>query len=228
MKIIVSGNVPLSAQAVKDAPVFRDWAARLDSDWRGSVTINVAGVWGGEVQMLQMSVAREGKPWPEQITLRSETVDVLTVVTDGNQSWVVFVEQEREAAGGRVYSNPAGGREWSETAAAASHRELREELGLESTDIRFDVELSELFAGTVLATPGITNERVYMMKATIWARPGDLDAFLEELRGKKTGVTAEGEDITLTVVPAQQAREFIFSQSQLDAKTLLSLGYARL
>ncbi len=210
-----------------EVPVFKDWANRLGTDWRGEVTINAADIWGEpqQVHMLQVAVAREGSPWPVRITLRSETVDVLVIVTDGTERWAVFVEQEREASGGRVFSNAAGGREWSETPREAANRELWEELGLDDTNIAFDAEISLLIPRPVLASPGITNERAYMMRAVLRVLPDNLEAFLEELRGKKTGVTAEGEDITLTLQPADQARDFILAQQDPDAKTLLSLAY---
>lgn len=230
MRINISTGIPLLREQLMGVPVFRDWISRLAPDWNGEVTINAADIRGEprQVQMLQMTVAREGNPWPTRITLRSETVDVLVVVTDGVQRWVVFVEQERDAAGGRVFSNAAGGREWQETEDEAANRELWEELGLSRTSIKFDVELSLLIPQPVLATPGITNERVYMMQAVIRVMPSDLGLFLGELRGKKTGVTAEGEDLTLNVQPASRAREFILGQLNPDAKTLLSLAYAGL
>lgn len=230
MKINIGAGVPLSPQEVVEVPVFKDWTNRLSADWNGEVTINAADIWGEpkQVHMLQMTVAREGSPWPVRITLRSETVDVLVVVTDGIKRHAVFVEQERDASGGRVISNAAGGREWSETADEAANRELWEELGLSDTNIKFGVELSLLIPRPVLASPGITNERVYMMRAVIQVLPRHFEAFLSEMRGKKTGVTAEGEDLTLIVQPASKARGFILDQSDPDAKTLLSLAYAGL
>lgn len=230
MKINIGAGVPLSPREVAEVPVFKDWMNRLSADWHGEVTISAADIWGEpkQVHMLQMTVARQGSPWPVRITLRSETVDALVIVTDGTRQRVVFVEQERDAAGGRVFSNAAGGREWSETVDEAANRELWEELGLSDTDIEFKVDLSLLIPRPVLASPGITNERVYMIRAVIYVAPEDFEAFLAELRGKKTGVTAEGEDLTLTVQFADQARSFIVGQSDPDAKTLLSLAYAGL
>lgn len=230
MKISIGAGVSMTAQEVVKTPVFKDWASRLDADWRGEVTINAADIWGEpkQVHMLQMTVARQGKPWPIRITLRSQTVDVLVVVTDRITQWVVFVEQERDATGGKVFSNAAGGREWSETAGHAANRELWEELGLNSISTPFGVNFSLLIPRPVLASPGITNERVYMIQATIDVLPQDLKRFLGELRNKRTGVTAEGEDLKLTVLPANQARKFILQQPNPDAKTLLSLAYARL
>jgi 8-oxo-dGTP pyrophosphatase MutT (NUDIX family) len=228
VKINIGADVPLSLLEVEEAPVFKDWADRLPPDWDGEVTINAADIWGEpeEVHMLQMAVATQGSPWPVRITLRSETVDILVIVTDGTKRYVVFVEQEREATGGKVVSNAAGGREWSETVRRATERELWEELGLDNTNIQFEVELSGLIAGPVLASPGITNERVHMVKAVISVAPRDFGAFLEELHGKKTGVTAEGEELTLIVQPVDQARTFIADQQNPDAKTLLSLAFA--
>lgn len=230
MKINISAGVPLSPQQVLEASVFKDWVNRLGADWRGEVTINSADIWGEpkQVHMLQMTVSREGNPWPINITLRSETVDVLVIVTDGVERWVVFVEQEREAVGGRIFSNAAGGREWSEAPDEAANRELWEELGLSDTNIKFGVELSLLVKRPAVASPGTINERVYMMQAVIQVHPDNLEAFLDELRGKKTGVTAEGEDLTLNVQPADQAHDFILDQLDPDAKTLLSLARAGL
>lgn len=228
MKVHFSDGVSVSPQEVIEAPVFRDWCRRLPPAWRGDVTVAAVDAWGGEVHMIQLTVAREGSPWPVKLMLRSETVDILALVTDDTQQWVVFVEQEREAAGNRVFSNPAGGREWSETADEAANRELREELGLDDVRINFQVSLSHLVRRPVLATPGITNERVYMLQAVLKVAPQDLQEFLEELRDKKTGVTAEGEELTLCVVPASQACDFIERQQDPDAKTLLALKYAGL
>lgn len=228
MRINIGDGVSLSPQQVAEVPAFKDWASRLDPTWRGEVTVTAVDAWDGAVHMLQLTIAREGNPWPTKVTLRSETVDVLTIVTDGTQTWIVFVEQERDAASGRVFSNPAGGREWSEAVYRAAERELWEELGLASATAQFHVSLSFLVTRPVLATPGITNERVHMMEAVIKVASQDLEAFLEELRGKSTGVTAEGEDLTLSVIPADQARRFIEGQPDPDAKTLLALLYAGL
>jgi 8-oxo-dGTP pyrophosphatase MutT (NUDIX family) len=115
-----------------------------------------------------------------------------------------------------------------ESVNQATERELAEELGLDTTSIKLDVTYFPLSHKPVLASPGIINERTYMMRATIRVAPRGIGAFLNELRGKETGVSAEGEKITLIVVPADEARDFIMEQSNPDAKTLLSLGLARL
>jgi 8-oxo-dGTP pyrophosphatase MutT (NUDIX family) len=227
VKIVIGAGVPLSPQEVKKAPVFQNWADRLPPNWsRVVVTINGADIWGDskEIHMLQVTVARKGSKWPAMVTLRSETVDILTIVTDGTKRYVVFVEQVREATGGKVISNAAGGREWGETVDRAAERELWEELGLDSTNIPFSVSLSRLIPQPVLASPGITGELVHMMKAVVSVLPEHFEIFLEELRGKQTGVTAEGEELTLIVQPANRARSFIIGQLEPDGKTVMSLA----
>jgi 8-oxo-dGTP pyrophosphatase MutT (NUDIX family) len=137
----------------------------------------------------------------------------------------VFVEQYRTAAGGRVMSNVAGGISWGESPLAAADRELREELAL-TGPVPFTYTL--LAPKPLLATPGLTNERVFMVRAELRVASVRLPSVLALLHNKQAGVEAEGESIVTHVVPAQEARRFILAQPILDAKTLLSLGLAGL
>lgn len=225
MRIILGPGVTVTREQVETSPVFSDWVARLGPAWQGEVTVTDADFWGGEVHALQVTVAAEGDPWPSKLTLRSETVDVLVVVTDGERNRIIFVEQYRPAAGAQVISNVAGGLGWSESPLEAAGREVAEELGLDSS---VQVEYALLAPNPVLATPGLTNERVHMVRAVIRISAVDYESFMSQFRGKRTGVEAEGESIVTHSVPASQARDFILSQSDPDAKTLLSLGLANL
>lgn len=223
MHLHVEHSVPLLPKQVQKSEVFQDWASRLGPEWRGRVNVIAADIWDGEIQALHVAVTPDGDPWPTKAILRSETVDILTVFTNGFERWVMFVEQFRPAAAAVVISNVAGGRKWTESPTKAAEREMTEELGIELST----VELVSLAPKPVLATPGITNECVHMFMATI-SVTGSTEAFLQEFKAKKTGVTEEGEEITLWPVPTDQARAFILRQSNPDAKTLLSLGLAGL
>lgn len=226
--MVIAPGVSLSPAQVMSAPVFKNWADRLDRDWRGTVIVNNADVRGGEIHMLQVTIAQERKPWPESVTLRSETVDVLVIVTDGHHRWVVFTRQERQAASGYVYSNVAGGRDWERSPEEAAQQELTEELGLENVRVGYRIELTRLVDRPRLASPGITNELVHYMLATICVAEGDVEELLDELDRKKTGVAAEGEVITLYVIVAGESRRFIGDQTDPDSKTELSLLLAGL
>ena len=220
------GSTTLPNNKVWRSHLFMGWALSLSPEWEGKVKVNAVDEWDGEIHAIQMTVTRRGNPWPVPVTLRSTTVDVLTIATAGKDYWVVFTEQDRDAVGSAVVSNVAGGLVRGQTPEQAAQKELEEELGLQDVRTKFDVDIAPLLPKPVLPTPGMINERTYMMLATISVAPKNITAFLNELRGKHTGVKEEGEHIKLHVVPAHDARRFITEQHNLDAKTLLSLGCA--
>jgi len=227
-KVVVVSGVKAGRQRVMGSPVFKDFLRRLGRTWQGAVTVSSTDFWKGRVHTLQVTVAGKGKPWPDLYTLRGPTVDVLFLITDGRRRYVALVEQYRAAAGGRVISNVAGGIEEGEGVMEAAERELNEELGLrKGLPIRYEL----LMRKSVLASPGITNERAYMAQATITLKPDQLLPFVRSLKNKRTGVAEEGEEITtrlVSVVAANEARDFIKGRVQPDAKTLLSFALAGL
>lgn len=225
MQIILGAGVTQPETLIVNSPVFKDWAARQGAEWQGTITISDIDFWGGEVHSLQVTIKGDDDPWPSKILLRSETVDVLVIVTDGERRYVIFVEQYRPALGAQVISNVAGGVNWSEPPLIAAERETIEELGLQQgTRVTYKL----LLLSSVLVTPGATNERVYLTTATIKVFSYELDFFVEHFRGKLTGVEAEGERIVTHVVAAEEARAFILAQPHPDSKTLLSLSFAGL
>jgi hypothetical protein len=210
---------------VEQSKVLSDWKASGAGNMPGTVTVNDIDEWGGEIHSLHVTIHRKGDPWPVRSTLRSPTVDVLTFLTDGRQRHVALVNQYRPAVGMYVLSNVAGGIDWDDSHYSAGRREVREELGLtEGTEIRMVM----LAPRPVLATPGITNERVYMMGAEIVIAPANYAKAIERLNGRRTGLEAEGERLVVRIVPAAQARQTILAEHYPDAKTLLSLGLAGL
>lgn len=230
MKVTIGPGVTLSAKEIEESYLFQDWRRR-DLASVVEVVVTHAQVWADTVQNMQMLVVSSDHPWPQTTVLRSETVDVLTQITDGTRNWLVFVSQHRVASGCRVVSNPAGGRNWTEGPIEAGLREVREELGLDLPEANdqeespLNVVIEAMLPQPLLVSPGYINERVYMLRATITVDPNNVDEFVKSLHGKFTGVEAEGEAIVLAVIPVEQAWQVACAQDP-DAKTLLSLKLA--
>jgi len=223
MELVIGPGVKATEKKVRSSLLFADWMKRRDSNWKGTVTVNVADIWKTDrkIHALYLTVEEKGDPWPVQFILRTETVDVLTILTDGIERHIVFVAQYRPAISAFVMSNVAGGIEQGETVEGAAEREVRQEIGLEKS-IKFSLE--RLQQKAVLASPGMINERTYLLKATIRVDTKRLAKLLKQLKGKRTGVKQEGEILKTCTRPDKRAMQFIESQPNPDAKTLLSLS----
>lgn len=228
MDITIANGVEFTEQQIRESAIFANWEKRLPAGHQWSVRILDIG-WGGAIHMISMEVVHQGNPYPVKVTLRSETVDVLVRVVSPRSDHVVFVRQLREAVPGVVVSNVAGGIEGDEDPMEAARREVFEEIGLgDIPEEDYTLEIVPLLSMPLLASPGIINERVHFMMATIHVGVMKLHRFLEKLENKRTGVSAEGEDITLTVVATKDAERFVLGQRQPCAKTYLSLRAADL
>jgi len=228
MNITVATDVEFTEQQIRESAIFANWEKRLPAGHQWSVHVLDIG-WGGAIHMITMEVVHEGNPYPVKVILRSETVDVLVRVVSPRTNHVVFVRQLREAVPGVVVSNVAGGIDGDEDPMEAARREVFEELGLgDIPEEDYTLEIVPLLNMPLLASPGIINERVHFMMATIHVSVSKLADMIDSLEGKRTGVSAEGEDLTLTVVPAGEAVQFVLGQRQPCAKTYLSLRTAQL
>lgn len=228
MKVTLVKGIEHKLRAIQASPVWKDWRRRLGPHWQGRVVVNAIDEWKNQIHSLQLTVQRKKKPWAEPITLRSETVDVLVTVTDDPNNtlanlYVVLIQQWRDAVGRNVTSNVAGGKAWDETIEAAADRELREELLLDRYKHSIEAHLMPLVPYRIYASPGMLSERVYMFRAHLQLRPGDLRHFVKHLENNIMGNPEEGEVITAYMLPASEVwRKLTTEEAEVDSKTLLS------
>lgn len=228
MKLIVPRGIGVSRSMVESSAVFRRWSQSVGGgSWSGTITVLRADVWDNIVHGLCVVIQRQGAPWPDQVILRSATVDVQVRVTDGRgEPFVLLVSQWRDSVGQYVLSNSAGGISWGESPTLAALREASEETGLPSE--LFDrarkeqFRLRQLSDRPVIVSPGVTNELTYFYLAEITMAHADLAYWLKEWGYRTTGLAAEGESIKVLPVPASNAVSTIMFYEP-DAKTLLSL-----
>lgn len=144
---------------------------------------------------------------------RKGCTGVVSVVALTDRRELVFVEQYRPAVGGRTIELVAGlaGDEGPESLEEAARRELLEEAGYAATSLEL------LMVGP--SAGGISTSRVHFYLAR--------DAVRSEAGG---GV--EGEDITVHVVPVEEAHAWLGAQSRgavlVDPKVFLGIAVAHL
>lgn len=197
MKVLCAPNVEHSARQVQASTLFARWARRLRRTTLGTVMVYKTFAWGGEIRMIQMGVQRP--EFEEAVFLRGPTVDMLTVVTDGRNRFVVHVEQPRIPVGQVVRSNPAGMVDTGESPAVAALRELGEEVG---SHIKWG-SVQPMHAATLgtaaplLVSPGGMDEEV-----TFCVVEGHLpSAELGKLTRRIGGLAQEGERLRIRLTP---------------------------
>ena len=114
---------------------------------------------------------------------------------------IAFVRQYRYAYGESVLEIPAGKLEEGEDPLFAAKRELEEETGVTSTDF-------EKIA-TVYPSPGYTNEKIYVYRAT------------DGKAGKQR--LDDGEFLSVEWIEEKRAKQMLFAGEFNDSKTLIAL-----
>ena len=143
-------------------------------------------------------VLQDGTETLRDIVQHPSSVVIVPLEDDGN---VVMVRQYRKAAGRELLEFPAGVMEDDATPLDAARRELREETGLDATEL---VEIGNFFAA-----PGSMTERLHSFLATgLFANPLAPD---------------DDERITLERLPFAEVVRMARAGELNDAKSLASL-----
>lgn len=137
-----------------------------------------------------------------------ELIDIqnaITVLPIDNENNVYCVEQYRIGAGGTLLELPAGKIEQGEDALVAARRELREEIGMDASEI--------VHLGNFYMSPGYANEYMYCYLARgLFQAPLSPDA---------------DEFINLVKIPLSKLDAMVAAGEVEDSKTLAVLALAR-
>ena len=139
----------------------------------------------------------DGKPCKREIIEHSGGACVL-YVEDGK---ILLVRQYRYAYGEDVYEIPAGKLEKGEDPSFAAMRELEEETGITPKK----VELIYV----MYPTPGYTNEKIYIYRATDGVRT--------------SAHPDEGEYVECVWLPIEEVKEMMKSGKIRDGKTIIAV-----
>lgn len=160
-------------------------------------------------RLLQVDVDRvrlpDGREVERELVRHPGAAGVLPCFPGGRdgsgRAEVVLVRQYRHAAGTELWEIPAGTLEEGESPEVCAARELEEEAGLVARELRL--------LGSVLTSPGFTDERIHLYLA--------LDPDPGEARPEP------GESLTPETLPLARALAMTEAGEVEDAKTVTAL-----
>lgn len=215
-----------NAEAAVESIPFREWLTHLD--WRFHVkhiTFQSVDMVGSDdkrrvlfIKFKADVVDDRGRFIPGIVFMRGGSVGILVILNCKDEKYAALTLQPRFPAGSYAFPEiPAGMLDGAGNFSGIAAKELQEELGL-SINERELQDMTELVYGKrwcgVYASPGGSDEffRFFLYCKDISAQE------LYRLQGKRTGVAAEGEHITLVNFPLKDVPLFV-----PDAKTLSAL-----
>lgn len=162
-------------------------------------TVNKNYVYRGKILSVRCDDALrpDGRPCKRELVEHSGGACVLYA----EAGKLLFVRQYRYAYGEVVLEIPAGKLNPGEDPAAAAARELEEETGVRAEGLRL------LF--TLYPSPGYTDEKIYIYRAT---------------GGRRAAAHPdEGEFVRTEWIPEERVREMLASGELRDAKTIAAV-----
>ncbi len=153
-----------------------------------------------------IEVAMERAELPDGRSLELEMIrhpGASAIVPFVNDEEILIIRQFRHAAGGMIYEVPAGKLD-GDTPEVCAARELEEEAGRRAGRL--------LSLGSILTTPGFTDERIHLFAAF------DLIEIPQRLE--------HDEYIELIQLPLREALDWVWAGKIDDAKSALALLHA--
>ncbi len=153
-----------------------------------------------------IEVAMEQTELPDGRSLELEMIrhpGASAIVPFVNDDEILIIRQFRHAAGGMIYEVPAGKLD-GDTPEVCAARELEEEAGRQAGRL--------LSLGSILTTPGFTDERIHLFAAF------DLIEIPQRLE--------HDEYIELIQLPLREALDWVWAGKIDDAKSALALLHA--
>ncbi len=153
-----------------------------------------------------IEVAMERAELPDGRSLELEMIrhpGASAIVPFVNDEEILIIRQFRHAAGGMIYEVPAGKLDGDSPEVCAA-RELEEEAGRRAGKL--------LSLGSILTTPGFTDERIHLFAAF------DLTEIPQRLE--------HDEYIELIQLPLREALDWVWTGKIDDAKSALALLHA--
>lgn len=219
--INLTAEAGIAIETVIASAQFKNWLASMDRErfTVKSVHIQSVDMFGPKVGFIKLKadvVSQDGKFIPGIVFIRGGSVGILPVFHCEGKNYAVVTVQPRVPTGQFNFVEiPAGMLDGSGNFGGTAAKELKEELELTVSE----AELTDLtsLAGCpegMFLSPGGSDE---VMRLFAFCRTVSNDE-LVAMNGRYTGVLAEGETITLSIVALEDIA------SIPDAKTLVAYG----
>lgn len=205
--IPITGEAGISIDAAVTSKQFKDWLASMDRQCFNVRAVHVQSVdmFGQKVGFIKLRadvVDQNGKFVPGIVFMRGGSVGILPVFDCQGRRYAVLTVQPRVPTGSSAFVEiPAGMLDGSGNFAGVAAKELEEELGIKINAAEL-TDLSALAGHSrgCFVSPGGSDEtmRLFCFRKEVSAEE------LASMNGRCTGLLAEGEQITLKIVPLDE------------------------